>query len=175
MTKTRLFLIASTTFLTLVSSQQLLAQGVPARIFGSGSFNSSDLSFCGEANGNHLGNCSFAGAVSQLVALDETGLYLGYVVPTDIYTAANGDTLELRAIGTVTLTPVGLTDSGEPVFTALWDGTWTVIPGGANTGRFENASGTFELTAENLPFAFSDPFWFFTYEKNGELDLGKRN
>lgn len=148
------------------------AQTVPARLVGAGAFNSSDLSFSGSALGNHFGNCSFAGSAA-LFPLDETGLYQGYIAP-DIYTAANGDTLELLGIGTLTLEPIGVTSGGEVIFTALWDGTWSVVPDGENTGRFANASGSYELTAENLPFTFSDPYWYFTYEKVGELNLGRR-
>jgi hypothetical protein len=55
----------------------------------------------------------------------------------------------------VTLTPVDVNENGEPVFTALWDGTWTIVGG---DGRVANATGSCELTAENLPFAFNDPF-----------------
>lgn len=143
------------------------AQEVPAKLVGTGAFNSSDLTFEGDAIGSHLGNCSFAG-VATLSPADNTGLVLNYFAP-DVYTAANGDTLELIGIGTTTLTPVGVNGNGEPVFTAVWDGTWTVVGG---TGRFSNASGAYELYAENLPFAFSDPYWYFIYEKTGTIDLG---
>jgi hypothetical protein len=175
MAKTRFLLIASAAFLTFVLPQDIRAQTVPARLVGTGAFDSSDLSFSGEATGNHFGRCSFAGS-AVLVPLDDTGLLLGYMAP-DVYTAANGDTLELLGIGTVTLTEVDETPSGEPIYTSVWDGTWSVVPtsdGGNNTGRFVNATGAFELTATNFPFAFSDPFWFFIYEKNGELDLGHK-
>ena len=175
MLKTRMLLIAAAALLAMTMSDSLQAQVVPARLTGAGAFNSSDLSFGGEAVGNHFGTCTFAGN-ANLFPLDGTGLYLGYVAP-DLYTAANGDTLELLGIGTVTLTPVDVNENGEPIFTALWDGTWTVVPtadGGNNTGRFENATGSYELEAENLPFAFSDPFWYFNYTKTGSLDLGRR-
>ena len=175
MAKRYLLVAISATFLTLAVSQDIHAQAVPARIFGSGAFNSGNFTFSGQANGNHLGNCSFAGSTT-LIPLDPTGLYLGYIAP-DVYTAANGDTLELLGVGTVTLTQVAETSSGEPIYTAIWDGTWTVVPtseGGQNTGRFINTTGSYELTAENSPFAFSDPFWYLTFEKIGELDLGRK-
>lgn len=80
----------------------------------------------------------------------------------------------MLGVGTLTLNPIGETSGGETIFTAVWGGTWSVEPDGENTGRFENASGYYELRAENLPFTFSDPYWYFTYEKIGELNLGRR-
>lgn len=171
MMKCRAMMLAGVAAFTLFTNQIVQAQNVPAKIVGTGAFDSSDLSFGGDAIGSHLGACSFLGNAELIPdPNDGTGLVLLYFAP-DVYTAANGDTLELLGIGSVTLTPVAQRANGEFVFTALWDGTWTVVGG---TGRFEKASGAYELTAVNEPFAFSDPFWYFSYEKSGKIDLGRK-
>ena len=171
MSKSSLRMFTGFAALTLLITQMVQAQSVPAKIVGTGAFNSSDLSFGGEAIGSHLGTCNFEGKASLYPdPADPTGFVLLYYAP-DVYTAANGDTLELLGIGSVTLTLVDVREDGEPVFTALWNGTWTVTGG---SGRFANATGAYELTAVNEPFAFSDEFWYFRYEKKGTIDLGRQ-
>jgi hypothetical protein len=76
LTKNYLMSVAIVMTLAFSLPQLTYAQDVPARIMGTGAFNSADLSFGGVAVGSHLGNCSFEGSAT-LTPLDGTGLYLG--------------------------------------------------------------------------------------------------
>lgn len=151
------------------ATQALNAQIVPFRTVGPGGVNAATGDFAGSAQGIHLGACNFAG---NAVLTPYTDLDFSWTA-TDTYTGANGDQIFLTGIGTIHLFP--MPELGPTIYGAKWFAEWEVVGG---TGRFENAGPADEpitMIANNLPFDIvSDPIWYFTFEKIGEFDLGKK-
>lgn len=167
----------------LCTADPAAAQVVPYRVWGTGNYRPDAVPaegcnasgpFSGPSQGLHMGRVAYQGFACFPTALNTDPAATSFIwTASDVQVAANGDKLYLEGIGTWTPRFEGLDEeTGEPIFTAVWDGEWFIVGG---TGRFANATTvSIRMIAENLPFKFSDPVWRFTYEKVGQIDLGKR-
>lgn len=98
----------------------------------------------------------------------EPGIFFeGTFIGTQQLTAANGDTLAANLTGDVVLE----IDPDTGLVTGTWEPFFTITGG---TGRFANASGSFEGLAINPPFDPTFQFWDFDYSFDGKIDLGKK-
>jgi hypothetical protein len=166
----------------LCTAAPAAAQVVPYRVWGTGIYKPNVVPidgciasgpFSGPSQGLHMGRVAYEGFACFPSELN-TGSTTSFIwTADDVQVAANGDELHLHGMGTWTPEVVGLDEeTGEPILTAVWDGEWIIVGG---TGRFANArSVSIRMIAKNLPFKYSDPEWEFTYEKVGQIDLGKR-
>ena len=166
----QLLAIALVAALGFVLNQSSNAQIVPYRVTGTGGVDPVTGDFGGTSKGLHLGKFTFSGN-ALVVGLDPlNGDFEGTWTAVDTQVAANRDELHLVGNGTITLIPLVGT-----MFEAVWSGEWTVTGG---TGRFKNAGPgpePIQMVAVNDPFDIvSDPIWYFSYEKVGEFDLGRR-
>ncbi len=170
MKRIQLLAIAMIAVLGFGLNQTLSAQIVPYQVSGTGGVNPVTGDFGGTSKGLHLGKFTYIGN-ALVVGLDPLiGDFEGTWTASDTQVAANGDELHLVGEGTITLIPLGGT-----MFGAVWSGDWTVTGG---TGRFENAGpgpDPIHMVAVNDPFDIAiDPIWYFSYEKFGKFDLGKK-
>jgi hypothetical protein len=98
-----------------------------------------------------------------------------------VFVAANGDELVCyygrtdkgaEAVGTFTLTVVGVTDGGAPIVEALFIAEF--VPQPESTGRFAGASGSWIMYAQTEPFVLgSDDPVAYAWEGEGTLTLPK--
>lgn len=163
------YIARSITFSLLLTlaflTRQSDAQVVPYRVVGTGGINAVTGEFGGPSIGRHMGRMTYTG--TSVTVPDANDPFLLHYTASDVQVAADGSELHLSGIGTVTLIPLG-----GNLFSAEWDGDWTIVGG---TKRFANASGTVQLRAVNEPFDIvNDLVWYYSYEKTGEFDLGNR-
>jgi hypothetical protein len=176
--------LMATAFMTalVVFCQPTLAKGgdpwIDVTGEGQGVFAPAIGLFFGSGEGNLLGTRNFTGNV-DVDPLDFSQLTnpLGFrnlgrgtadeqfqeIITTD------GSSLSLRFEGTVQLEPLGPPE--DQLFTATWVGDFEIAHG---TGRYKNASGSFEVIAVNKPFQLTDPAWEFDWTWEGRAKLDRK-
>lgn len=163
------------TFALVVSQGQIAsAKSVPFKAAGvDAGFDPVSGHYEGFGTGTHLGNHQISGDLEyegdffpNFPVLDV--FFVGTFSGTQTATAANGDTLTADVSGTVVLD----FDEGTGLATGTWFPSFTVTGG---TGRFANATGSFEGIAINPPFdPNTAPIWAFDWTMYGRIDRGKK-
>lgn len=157
----------------LANCPEAAAQVTDVTGAGTGVFIPATGLFYGKGDGNLLDERFFSGTVdvepldvndlTQPLTFKNQGRGTSNEKFQEIITR-DGSSLSLRFKGTVQLQPV----AGAETFTATWLGDFQIVSG---TGRFRDATGSFDVIATNKPFLLTDAAWEFDWTWEGRARL----
>src|SRR4051794_23576814 len=167
MRTTRRTLIILTVVALSASARESLAQIVPYKASGTGTYSPITGDYGGSGVGTHMGLHTFLGNVAIAPTANPLVFDFHGTAPQKTI-AADGDLLFFEFSGQVELIPL---DPTFTTFSAIWTGDFVVVGG---TGRFATAGPAvkpLQVIAINDPFTFTDLEWSFSWELTGKIRL----